>query len=292
MTRRDFGSVVLGALVIVGMLSCGDGTPGFRFEVVVPGDLASAPVDGRVLLLVSTTDDPEPRLQRLRSLDSPLIFGVDVDGLAPGEPAVIDSSARGFPIETIAEIPPGEYFVQAVLNVYTTFNRADGHTIKAHMDQWEGQHWNRSPGNLYSPVERMTIDPASGNAVSVTLSEKIPSLDPPDTTDILPYYRFPTLPWEDATPWIAHSSLFHVGSITTPTMLITGEDDLRTPISQAEQFSRALKFRKIPTALLRYKNQAHGTGTRPSNFMRTQLYLRYWFEKYGGKDTEITAGEP
>ena len=112
------------------------------------------------------------------------------------------------------------------------------------------------------------------------------------TTDILPYYRFPTLPWEDATPWIAHSSLFHVGSVTTPTMLITGEDDLRTPISQAEQFYRALKFRKIPTALLRYKNQAHGTGTRPSNFMRTQLYLRYWFEKYGGKDTEITAGEP
>ena len=190
MTRRDFGSVVLGALVIVGMLSCGDGTPGFRFEVVVPGDLASAPVDGRVLLLVSTTDDPEPRLQRLRSLDSPLIFGVDVDGLAPGEPAVIDSSARGFPIETIAEIPPGEYFVQAVLNVYTTFNRADGHTIKAHMDQWEGQHWNRSPGNLYSPVERMTIDPASGNAVSVTLSEKIPSLDPPEDTTYVKHITF------------------------------------------------------------------------------------------------------
>ncbi len=112
------------------------------------------------------------------------------------------------------------------------------------------------------------------------------------TTDILPYYRFPQLPWEDPTLWIEHSSIFHVGSVTTPTMLITGEDDLRTPISQAEQFYRALKFRKIPTALLRYKNQAHGTGTRPSNFMRTQLYLRHWFEKYGTSDDRMTdAGQ-
>ena len=75
-------------------------------------------------------------------------------------------------------------------------------------------------------------------------------------------------------------------------MLITGENDLRTPISQAEQFYRALKFRRIPTALLRYKNQAHGTGTRPSNFMRTQLYLRHWFEKYGTATGEMTdAGQ-
>ncbi len=62
--------------------------------------------------------------------------------------------------------------------------------------------------------------------------------------------------------------------------LITGEEDLRTPVTQAEQFYRALKFLKVPTALLRYKDQAHGTGSRPSNFMRTQLYLRYWFDKY------------
>jgi dipeptidyl aminopeptidase/acylaminoacyl peptidase len=112
------------------------------------------------------------------------------------------------------------------------------------------------------------------------------------TTDILPYYRFPQLPWEDPTLWIAHSSIFHVGSVTTPTMLITGEDDLRTPITQAEQFYRALKFRKVPTALLRYNNQSHGTGSRPSNFMRTQLYLRQWFEKYGTTGDRMTdAGQ-
>jgi dipeptidyl aminopeptidase/acylaminoacyl peptidase len=112
------------------------------------------------------------------------------------------------------------------------------------------------------------------------------------TTDILPYYRFPQLPWEDPTLWIKHSSIFHVGNVNTPTMLITGEEDLRTPIAQAEQFYRALKFRRVPTALLRYKNQSHGTGSRPSNFMRTQLYLRHWFEKYGtARDQMTEAGQ-
>ena len=112
------------------------------------------------------------------------------------------------------------------------------------------------------------------------------------TTDILPYYRFPQLPWEDPTLWIKHSSIFHVGNVNTPTMLITGEEDLRTPIAQAEQFYRALNFRRVPTALLRYKNQSHGTGSRPSNFMRTQLYLRHWFEKYGtARDQMTEAGQ-
>ena len=112
------------------------------------------------------------------------------------------------------------------------------------------------------------------------------------TPDILPYYRFPQLPWEDPTLWIKHSSIFHVGNVNTPTMLITGEEDLRTPIAQAEQFYRALKFRRVPTALLRYKNQSHGTGSRPSNFMRTQLYLRHWFEKYGtARDQMTEAGQ-
>ena len=111
------------------------------------------------------------------------------------------------------------------------------------------------------------------------------------TSDILAYYRFPQLPWEDPTLWIEHSSIFHVGNVTTPTMLITGEEDLRTPITQAEQFYRALKFRKIPTALLRYKKQAHGTGSRPSNFMRTQRYLRYWFQTYGTMGDRMTEAE-
>jgi dipeptidyl aminopeptidase/acylaminoacyl peptidase len=103
------------------------------------------------------------------------------------------------------------------------------------------------------------------------------------------YYRFPKLPWEDPAPWIAHSSIFHVGKVKTPTMLMTGEQDLRTPMPQAEMFYRALKFLNVPTALVRFKNEWHGTTSTPSNFMRTQLYLRHWFDKFKRAGTTSTA---
>ncbi len=190
MTWRHMKLGGLLSAVMVGALSCGAAAPGFRFEIIVPIEMADGPVDGRILLLVSESDDPEPRFQRLRSLDTPLIFGVDVEGLTPGEPAIVDATALGFPIESIAEIPAGDYFVQAVLNVYTTFERADGHTIKAHMDQWEGQHWNRSPGNLYSPVGRLAVDPASDGAVSISLTEEIPPIEPPEDTEYVKHIKF------------------------------------------------------------------------------------------------------
>jgi hypothetical protein len=78
--------------------------------------------------------------------------------LQPGQPAVIDSRVLGYPLESIADIPAGEYTVQAVLNVYSTFRRSDGHVVKLHMDQWEGQQWNRSPGNLYTRPAKIKID--------------------------------------------------------------------------------------------------------------------------------------
>ena len=75
-----------------------------------------------------------------------------------------------------------------------------------------------------------------------------------------------------------------VGNVKTPTMLMTGVLDMRTPISQTEEFYQALKAVGVPTAMLRFNGEYHGTTSRPSNFIRTQLYLRYWFEKYSRKD--------
>jgi dipeptidyl aminopeptidase/acylaminoacyl peptidase len=74
-----------------------------------------------------------------------------------------------------------------------------------------------------------------------------------------------------------------VGNVKTPTMLMTGVNDLRTPISQTEEFYTALKFRKVPTAMIRFNEEWHGTSSKPSNFLRTQLYLRSWFERYATK---------
>ena len=109
------------------------------------------------------------------------------------------------------------------------------------------------------------------------------------------YYNFEKLPWEDPTEHIRRSPLTYVGNVKTPTMLMTGVNDLRTPMPQTEQFYSALKLRKVPTAMLRFNDEWHGTTSNPSNFMRTQLYLRYWFDKYkrGGlsKTTTSSQGE-
>ncbi len=94
------------------------------------------------------------------------------------------------------------------------------------------------------------------------------------------YYNFEKLPWEDPAEHFRRSPLSYVGNVKTPTMLMTGVQDLRTPMPQTEQFYSALKMRKVPTAMLRMNNEWHGTTTTPSNFVRTQLYLRYWFDKY------------
>ena len=81
---------------------------------------------------------------------SQMVFGVTVDGWKPGEPLTIGDNAQGYPRASLKDVPPGEYTVQAVLNVYETFHRSDGKTVKLAPDRGEGQHWNLAPGNLLS----------------------------------------------------------------------------------------------------------------------------------------------
>lgn len=101
------------------------------------------------------------------------------------------------------------------------------------------------------------------------------------TTDGSSWYRnFDTLPWEDPTEHLQRSPLMYVGNVTTPTMLMTGVNDLRTPISQTEEYYEALKLLKVPTAMVRFNEEWHGTSSKPSNFIRTQLYLREWFGRH------------
>ncbi len=101
------------------------------------------------------------------------------------------------------------------------------------------------------------------------------------TTDGAGWYRnFEHFPWEDPSEHLRRSPLMYAGNVTTPTMLMTGEMDLRTPISQTEEFYAALKVQKVPTVMLRFKDEYHGTSSNPSNYMRSQLYLLDWFEKW------------
>ena len=94
------------------------------------------------------------------------------------------------------------------------------------------------------------------------------------------YYNFEKYPWEDPSEHIRRSPLMHVGNVKTPTMLMCGEDDLRTPISQTEEYYQALKMNKVPTVMIRFNNEYHGTSSKPSNFLRTHGYINAWFDKH------------
>ena len=101
------------------------------------------------------------------------------------------------------------------------------------------------------------------------------------TTDGASWYRnFEEYPWDDPSEHLRRSPLMYVGNVTTPTMLMTGEGDLRTPMPQTEEFYQALRVLDVPALMVRYKNEWHGTSSTPSNFLRTQLYLRKWFKKW------------
>jgi hypothetical protein len=156
-----------------------------RFEISFPKEMSAAPLDGHVLLLLSNNDEKEPRFQiSFMTAESQQVFGVDVEALAPGAPAVIDTTTLGYPAESLNDIPAGDYWVQAVLNIYDTFHLGNGRTLKLPPDKGEGQHWQIKPGNLYSKPVKIHLDPKSGMTTRISLTEKIPSVeDDPKVVD-------------------------------------------------------------------------------------------------------------
>jgi hypothetical protein len=158
------------------------------FSVSFSKEASTEPLDGRLLLVLSTDPSDEPRNQINDSPRSQMVFGLTVDGWKPMQPAVVDASAWGYPIRSLKDVPPGDYYVQAVLNKYETFHRSDGKVIKLHMDQGEGQHWNISPGNLYSKPEKIHLSPGDETR-AVVLSEVIPPIAPPADTKYVRHIR-------------------------------------------------------------------------------------------------------
>jgi hypothetical protein len=110
----------------------------------------------------------------------------DISELGRGQSVTIDSLALGFPLRSVRELPAGDYYVQAMMNVYTRFPRSDGHVIWAHNDQWEGQQFNKSPGNLYSDVKRFHLDPVGGYEIQLSLNNIVPATQLPADT---PYVK-------------------------------------------------------------------------------------------------------
>jgi hypothetical protein len=171
---------LLGLLAL--FLTPGIASADLRFAVTFGADQSKDPLDGRVLLMISTNGSAEPRFQISDNPETQLLFGVDVEGLKPGAEAIIDASALGYPLDSITQIKAGTYHVQALLHRYETFRRSDGHVVKMPMDRGEGQQWARAPGNLISTPRQIEIDPAKSGTIRISLDKIIPPIpDPPET---------------------------------------------------------------------------------------------------------------
>ena len=162
---------------------------GLRFEISFPTEANSTALDGRVFLLISKDGSDEPRFQIRFTAETQQIFGLDADGLAPGVPAVVDRATLGYPLDSIEQIPAGDYYIQGLLNVYDTFHLAAGKALKLPMDRGEGQQWNRKPGNLFSKPEKLHIDPKAGGVIRISLKERIPPIDPPQDTKYVKHLK-------------------------------------------------------------------------------------------------------
>ncbi|MGO9257291.1 MAG: alpha/beta hydrolase-fold protein [Bryobacteraceae bacterium] len=177
---RFLASLLLLAAALPARLPAQQASP-LRFDISWP-----AAADGHVVLILSTNNRREPRFQISEGLDTQQMFGADVEN---ARTASIGDATLGYPLASLAEVPAGEYYVQAVLNLYETFHRYDGRTVKLPMDQGEGQHWDRKPGNLYSEPAKIKIDPASPAAIHIELTKTIPPIDPPQDTRYIKHVR-------------------------------------------------------------------------------------------------------
>jgi hypothetical protein len=162
-----------------------------RFEISFPDAMSDGkPLDGHIMMGISTDKSSEPRYQlREEEALSAQFFGLDVDSWKPGSPAIIDSTTLGYPLVSLEQLPPGDYYVQAVLNVYETFHRSDGHTVKLPPDMGEGQQWFTKPGNLLNKPQLIHLDPQANKVIRIQLTERIAPIDPARDTKYIKHIR-------------------------------------------------------------------------------------------------------
>ena len=108
-----------------------------------------------------------------------------------------------------------------------------------------------------------------------------------DATPFFHKYWFPDFPWNAPEHYWERSPLSRVGNVTTPTMLLTGEDDYRTPMSETEQYYTALKLQGVPSVMVRIQEASHGIAARPSNLAAKVVHVLEWFRRYGMEEGEV-----
>ncbi|MBM4232927.1 MAG: hypothetical protein FJ160_01960 [Gammaproteobacteria bacterium] len=164
------------------------------FEVQLPAGFRDGPQDGRLLLIFAPIDQAptqEPRFLVNWDGDAIPFFGLDVEGWRPGSSRKVDADAFGFPVRFLADLPVGDYRVQAFLNRYETFHLGDGRVLKLPPDKGDGQQWREKPGNLYSlPVTLRWRGPLDASPLpKLVLSEVMPPLPQFQETPWVKYVR-------------------------------------------------------------------------------------------------------
>src|SRR5271170_5503013 len=194
MTRMTMIAAVGLAAAVAGDGSVGaaaSGAAGAEISISYPAALGAGPLDGRIILLLSRdlTREPRTHVEPDEPLASPYIFGLNVEGLAPAHAVVLDDHAFGWPAAHLSSLPPGDYFVQAVLNRYETFHLGDGRVLKLPPDQGEGQQWAQKPGNLYSIPVRVHVDSKHPLTTPLILDQQIAPLAPKSDSEYVRHIR-------------------------------------------------------------------------------------------------------
>jgi hypothetical protein len=145
-----------------------------KIEVTLP----AKSLHGHLIVVFAKSDKSEPRMQMGEQYQSAQGFGVDVgiDGVPSVDKVTVDAKTFGYPLRSLADIPAGDYSVQAVLNVYEELHLASGRNVWLPPDKGEGQKWNRKPGNPYSRPVKVHFDPKSAAPVRITLDSTLPEI--------------------------------------------------------------------------------------------------------------------
>lgn len=181
--RRD---VLRASCLVASLLAPTHNLGAQRFEVTIAPAVRAEPLTGRLIVAVSKREQPEPRLAI--SPQGPAIFGIDLEQVRPTHPVVVDDRAVGYPMK-LRELPPGEYFVQALVIPYERVRRADGHTLWLRLNDGSVEAFNRASGNLYSAVRRVTIARGDMGTVKLEVDKVIPTAPPRVDTEWLKHVR-------------------------------------------------------------------------------------------------------
>ncbi len=161
---------IMGAAVALSTFICGSSVAlADQFQIELKRSGVESSYDGRVILILTPDGKTEPRFQVKSTFEAPQVFGVNVDGLKPGKSVTIGTDVLGFPLEDVKQVPKGDYFVQAVLHKYDTFNLSNGKTVKLPAARGAGQNWRKEPGNVISKPTKVSFDPNGKKSIKISL---------------------------------------------------------------------------------------------------------------------------